>query len=304
MDAALGLVLEERIEARGRVRLALVSTVDGEAVDACALTVDPLSLHDGRGGRVPVGGIGNVVTAQAHRRRGLASRLLRLAIDRMQADGAAASLLYGIDGFYERFGWRSCGDERWVHVTLDALGAAPGPSGHGARALREQDRGWMRRAYEHIAASTPGAASRGADGRAWSTLDPSEVTIVERDGKPVGWAWRGRGSVAERETMAAARPGASVWAELQAVDDDAMLAVIRVAIDRARSMGDEPGRTELVTGAPDTHPLRRLARAGRLACRFVDDIRPTGGAMLLPFTEAGEELLSAGGLFQFLPDRF
>lgn len=288
-----GLALVEREEAHGRVRLALESGAD----EVCWLTVDPLRVHDGAGGTVELRGIGNVNTEPAHRRRGLASRLLEAAIERMRATGAAGSLLYGIDGFYDRFGWSSWGDERWVEVPLAAL-----PDRRAGRAMVEEDRAQLTATYATVSATTTGADDR-SSGRAWAQLRPAGVEVVERDGELVGWAWLGAGGVPERDAQQQrSEAGSVVFAELQAVDDQAMLDVLAAAARRARA--HDPAATRIVTGAPERHPLRRLARRGAIDCRLVDEVRPHGGAMLLPFDEVGSRLADAAAPFQFLPDRF
>lgn len=302
-DVVAGLALAERREAHGRVRLVLVDHSAGVRVDACELTIDPFELNDGRGGVLHVDGIGNVQTLPSHRRRGLASALLEVAIERMRAGGADGSLLYGIDGFYGPMGWRSCGDERWVHVPLDAI--VPVADGRErVRVMRSGDLDAVRALHERLAPATPGAVTRPDAGRVWSHLDPADALVVERDGELGGWAWRGRDALAERDAVAERHPDASVWAELHAVDEDAMHVLLAAACERARSAADEPARHELMTGAPERHALRRLARSGALTCRLVDEVRPSGGAMLLPFSAAGEAALASGELYQFLPDRF
>jgi GNAT superfamily N-acetyltransferase len=299
--SASQLALVEREEPRGRVRLALVDGRGAAAVDACELTIDPLTLHDGGGGLVPVGGIGNVATRPSHRRQGLATQLLEVAIERMRASDMAASLLYGIDGFYEPLGWRSCGDERWVQLPLDGWRDTPSSAAR-ARALQAPDLPRIHELYEQLAAATPGAVHRTGT-HAWARLDPAEVDVVERDGDLVGWCWRGVG-LPERDDAQSSRQRTVAFAELQAVDQDAMLAVLDAAVARARRDEHVPDASALVTGADDTHLLRRLARLGLVEATLVDEVRPRGGPMLLAFDDRGRALLGRGDLYQFLPDRF
>ena len=222
-----GLVLVEREAPFGRVRLALVDHANGFTRDACALTIDPLQMSDGRGGKLAVHGIGNVETMEAYRRRWLATQLMHASIERMRSGGADASLLYGIDGFYGPFGWRTCGDERWVSVDLES-GARLAQSGAScvARPMRNADLEVVTETYEAIASGVPGAILRPGDSRAWHLLDPEDTIIVERGDTLVGWAWRGRGAVHERAELAMRIPDAAAFAELQALDEDAMRAVV------------------------------------------------------------------------------
>ena len=300
-----GLALVEREELHGRVRHALVDTSNGVSVDAAALTIDPLELSDGDGGTLRVDGIGNVFTLEDYRGRGLATQLLEVAIERMRTGGADGSLLYGIDGFYEPLGWRSCGDERWVTFEVDRGRAegeqSPAGSHAVARAMVEDDRAAVRALYAGGAARTIGAVVRPDAGAAWSTLDPAEAVVVERDRELVGYAWRGRGTVS-RDIATRDMPGCTAFVELHATDIDAAWHLVHAARAFASSAGDELAHPRIVTGAPDGHPLRELARAGHLDAHLVDVVRPHGGVMLLPFTDAATAI--AADSFQFLPDRF
>jgi hypothetical protein len=275
----------------------------GFSRDASALTIDPLELHDGAGGLVRVDGIGNVATLEGFRGRGLASELLEIAIERMRAGDAAGSLLYGIDGFYEPFGWRTCGDERWVMFDV-ARGraerrASPEGTDAEARTMRAEDLPELARIYDDLAARTPGAVHRPLDGRTWALLDPADVVVVVRDGDLVGWAWRGR-SLAASGSIRDDMPGTAPFVELQATDIDAAWHVVQAA--RTVAARDASPRARLVTGAPDEHPLRELVRSQWLDARLTDVVRPHGGAMLLPFTDAATPLLRDS--YQFVPDRF
>jgi predicted N-acetyltransferase YhbS len=58
-----------------------------------------------RGEAVGLGGIGSVATHPDARRRGLATALLRVAIDDMRARGMALSLLFGVERIYDALGW-------------------------------------------------------------------------------------------------------------------------------------------------------------------------------------------------------
>lgn len=299
-----GLALVERVKSYGRVQLSLVDHSGGFSRDASSLTIDPLQLHDGTGGLVRVDGIGNVATLEAYRGQGLASELLEVAIERMRSGDAAGSVLYGIDGFYEPFGWTSCGDERWVAFDVARGRAEPAESPTGsqahARTMREDDRAAVMRVYERIAASVVGAVARSAEGRTWSLLDPDDITIVERDGELVGWAWRGTGLDA-RANIQNDLPGVAAFVELQAVDVDAAWHVVHAARARVTS-SEEASLPRLVTGSPDGHALRELARSELLDAHVVDVVRPHGGAMLLPFSDDAQRV--ARDSYQFSPDRF
>jgi predicted N-acetyltransferase YhbS len=71
------------------------------------------------GQAVPMGGIGSVFTREEYRHKGIASALMRLAIETMTREGFEVSLLFAERlGFYRRFGWREI--ERKFTILADA----------------------------------------------------------------------------------------------------------------------------------------------------------------------------------------
>lgn len=77
--------------------------------DTIAGTLRVFQRHiwlDGRA--VAMGGIGEVSTKPEYRRRGIAAKLLDLAIDAMTERGMQVSMLYGDQPIYEKAGWRFC----------------------------------------------------------------------------------------------------------------------------------------------------------------------------------------------------
>ena len=127
--------------------------------------------------------------------------------------------------------------------------------------------------------------------------------MAVRDGVLHGWAWRGARDVPERDAVAGRQPGRLAYAEVQALDVTALLALLAGVASRERD--DHPEAVELVTGACDGTALRAAARNGRFTGAIVDEVRPTGGAMLLEIDASSVRALGRGGeLYQFLPDRF
>jgi hypothetical protein len=279
----------------GREELTILDAETGEV--ACRLTIDRVELHDAAGGTLQLGGIGNVATPEAYRRRGLASQLVTRAIEQLRSAALDGSLLYGIDDFYVPFGWRSCGDERWIRVPLDR--AIVPPDGIVVRFATGGDVERVVALHARMVPHQRGAITRPADGRVWSRLTVPELRVAERGGELVGWAWRGRGEVAERDSVAARELDCGVWAELQAVDVDAAHALLEAVVDESRA---DSGCSAVLLGAPHDHPLRGLAGTRAISCALIDEVRPSGGAMLLPFTDAAR--LVGDELYQALPDRF
>lgn len=78
----------------------------GQVISAVHVCLRDLRGADGCARRV--GCIANVATRKEARRQGHSGRLLELAIERMEAEGCAASLLYsGVNRHYARYGWRA-----------------------------------------------------------------------------------------------------------------------------------------------------------------------------------------------------
>lgn len=76
---------------------------------------------------VPVAGVGAVATATGLRGRGLMDLTARACLADLPAAGFAFSLLFGISGFYERFGFTPAWPRSWV--TFHPLPPAPPPPG-------------------------------------------------------------------------------------------------------------------------------------------------------------------------------
>lgn len=281
-----------------RTRYAL--TADGVVV--CSLSVDRMRISDGDGDAIDVGGIGNVETDVSHRRRGLAEGLLRRAIQDMRHARLAGSLLYGIDHYYERFGWRTCGESH----RLIAHVAAPGPAGVGsaatARTATARDLPAIAALHAADARRTRGAVHRPADGRTWSMLASDTDTcrvVVDADGSIIGYAWLcpGHHNVRELQTD---EPTALVIAEIVARDDAAASAVADAADAWARE-GDHDGAGARWTTSISPHSAlyRHLTTTRNVDA--VRSIRPHGGIMWLPLDHEGRQLADC---FQHLPDRF
>lgn len=85
--------------------LIFVAMEDGAILSTVRVFVREIWL-DGR--TVAMGGIGEVSTNAAYRRRGLAGRLLEMAISAMNEREMPVSILGGDQGIYKRSGWRFC----------------------------------------------------------------------------------------------------------------------------------------------------------------------------------------------------
>ena len=140
---------------------------------------------------VTVGGIGSVGTHPDHRARGLASALLRRAIDEMQRRGMTLSLLFtGRHAFYGRLGWVG------VPQTRLAFRARAGTerNGAGLRPFDPADLPALEQIYELYARTLATATVR--DRAYWegqlryAGAPDEELRVAEREGRLVAYARR------------------------------------------------------------------------------------------------------------------
>lgn len=89
---------------RFRDELCLIARDRGEIVSTVQIFDRRINLG---GQAVPMGGIGSVFTRDDYRHKGVASELMRLAVDTMEREGFEVSLLFAERlTFYNQFGWR------------------------------------------------------------------------------------------------------------------------------------------------------------------------------------------------------
>jgi predicted N-acetyltransferase YhbS len=101
---------------RFRDELCLVARDQGRMVSTVQIFDRTINIA---GQSVPMGGIGSVFTLEEYRHKGVASDLMRLAVDVMIAHGFEVSLLFAERfSFYRQFGWREI--ERQFSVLTDA----------------------------------------------------------------------------------------------------------------------------------------------------------------------------------------
>jgi predicted N-acetyltransferase YhbS len=87
-----------------RDALCLVARDGGQLVSTVQIFDRAISLD---GQSVPMGGIGSVFTLEEYRHKGVASALMRLAVDTMVREDFEVSLLFAERlTFYNQFGWR------------------------------------------------------------------------------------------------------------------------------------------------------------------------------------------------------
>jgi predicted N-acetyltransferase YhbS len=165
----------------------VVAERDGRLVACVQVFPRPVLV---RGRAVPMGGIGSVFTHPELRGRGLARRLLDLAVERMRERGCELSLLFGVRPMYEPLGWRSWQARAW----LLSLGGRPVTTSPGLRiepfeATRDLDD--VRALHDRYSGGLDGTVVR--DQRLWRTSlrvagNPrEEFRVARREGELVAY---------------------------------------------------------------------------------------------------------------------
>lgn len=140
---------------------------------------------------VALGGIGSVATHESQRGKGIASELLRRAIESMSARGMALSLLFtGRFAFYEALGWLQISTRLFK---LRAPARLPAPDdGTTVRAFRAEDLPRVAALYDAYTEPLSGPTIR--DARYWAGQlrtagTPTEdFRVAERAGELVAYA--------------------------------------------------------------------------------------------------------------------
>jgi GNAT superfamily N-acetyltransferase len=108
-------------DAKFRDELCLIAR-DGRALVATVQIFDRVVRLEGQA--TPMGGIGSVFTHENYRHRGVASALMRMAVDTLEREQFEVSLLFAERlTFYNQFGWREIGRKFSVLANLIAPGA-------------------------------------------------------------------------------------------------------------------------------------------------------------------------------------
>src|SRR5215208_6694666 len=219
---------------------------------------------------VRMDGIGGVSTEEEFRNRGYSRRVMETAVQQMRQGDAALSTLFGIEDFYQKFGYETTGPEYTVVVPLADAGAPTRslPRGWRFRPLTVDDMPAVMRLYhantrratgalvrldagddpsetKRLAGVNPDARKIGL--RAWNRLqgiavEPGEDAcrvLVDQSGRIGAYAWFGANwwmGVRRRDL-----PGAFHIAEGMARDAevaDTLLVACRTWAEEAGSDGD------------------------------------------------------------------
>jgi predicted acetyltransferase len=132
--------------------------VGGELV----ATTEVMPVGQFFGGRsVPMGAVASVAVRPDHRGRGIAPRLLALAVERMREQGLVVSTLHpATTRFYRGLGWEIGGEFGVRRVPTASLAALPPGEQECLRPGRSDDLDDVRECYERVAPSINGAIDR------------------------------------------------------------------------------------------------------------------------------------------------
>jgi hypothetical protein len=294
-------------EAWGATRVQLV--IEGRSVSS--LFIIPFTLRIGAA-TVRMDGIGGVETEKECRQRGYARQVLEATVQHMEQGDAAVSMLYGIPGFYSRFGYATAGPEHYIDMPGPFDGAVL-PPGWRVRPFIPTDLPALGRLYDQNTARGVGAAVRSLKSGPWAKLVEPEgkgaegCRVVEApDGQVRAYAWRARwhwyvGMIERHE------PDAMVIAEAMAdgpAAADAILSACEAwAAEESETRAEPVNR--VILGLPpegpvaaaamyeDAHLMRRYQRCGGSMARVVDVERLLEA--LRP--ELAERLRAAGSPF-------
>jgi hypothetical protein len=165
----------------------LLLQLDGRQVSRVVIV--PMLMRIGAA-VVRMDGIGGVATEEAFRNRGYSRRVMETAVQQMRRGDAALSTLFGIQDFYQKFGYETTGPEYSVILPLaDASATNPSLScGWRFRPLTTEDMPAVMGLYHANTQRATGALVRHDAGD-----DPSEterLAAVNPDARKIGLrAW-------------------------------------------------------------------------------------------------------------------
>lgn len=150
------------------------------------------------GRRVPMGGVAGVAVEPFARGRGVASALLREALQAMRERGETISTLFPMNHrLYRRHGWEVAGAHPESRLDLGALQALPAPRRRATiRPAEPADLPALRRLHEEVWRDEPGSLWHGpefARRRMLPYEGHQDVYVAEREGRVVGFVTVARG---------------------------------------------------------------------------------------------------------------
>lgn len=163
--------------------------VDGEHVSG--LWIVDLRMRIGSAA-VRMGGIAGVHTAEKHRMKGYARRVMEYSIGFMRAKGYDVSILFGIEDFYHRWGFAPCLVGTRGATAVKNL-PSDRPQDYKVRRLKKKDLPTLLRWYNRANRSRSGTVVRSP--KTWVpfrigseySVKPIVTTYVDRAARPAGY---------------------------------------------------------------------------------------------------------------------
>lgn len=167
-----------------------------EDVDVSRAWVTSFDLRFGKA-VLRMGGIGGVGTQEDHRYKGYSRRVMEATVRHIQQSDAALATLFGISGFYDKFGFAPIGPDVVIKFR-ECESLTPLRAGFRSRPAALTDIPAMRELYNAGSAGTSGIIIRRDNQASWVNLrkaiaeamDECRVVVDVRD-RIVGYAWRG-----------------------------------------------------------------------------------------------------------------
>ncbi len=229
-----------------RLRHARVAIVDGRVAGYVRIFARTMLV---RGVPLAAGGIGSVATHADARHSGIATALMRDAIEQLRREGMTISFLFtGIPAFYERLGYRTV-REPYFEADASEAAAIAEPSLYDIRPMTAADDRAIIRIRTRAIAGTTGAVVQTLrtlrDARHWLDEDADGRFIAERTGLPVAYLRSRCRPYGHQILEAECLPG----------HQGAIASLLAATGRRAQSHGES-----IVALSPDDHPLSTALR--------------------------------------------
>jgi predicted acetyltransferase len=240
--------------------------VDGQSVSRLSVLDASIWLL---GVEVRMGGIASVNTNSEHRMKGYARRVLEDTVRYMTGLGCDVSMLFGINDFYNKFGFIPClpGHQSSI-ATRDAERAAEGAGSYTTRLVKPEDLPWIVALYNARNRHRPAALVRNEEsftgfrkGSAYG-VEADAFVMQNEDGERIGYAAFDNSRTAVNIVEVNAVSPAAHWSLLYEF--------AKMAVERRCG--------ELLLHMPSDDPFVRFAR--RYGCNTQIGYRRMGGGMM------------------------
>ena len=226
------------------------------------------------GVKIPVGGISAVYCDENHRNLGYARACMQFALELQRREGKMLSFLFGIPGFYERFGYTVVMPWYAVYVSVEVGRALPlEPQMKNADDLDKRSAVYL---YDQLVAARIGPVARELANRIqphktvkWWTSGLMRV-LHGTEGEFRGYVWHSDPGEEEFEVV-----------EVGGVDHEAYELMLAYLVNEARRRGKQ----QIVAALPPDDPFSLFLK--RYGGKFVITTRASGGGMakILQFRE-------------------